>query len=576
MSEMKEWTLMFYFASDNPLAPGIVAQMKSIKYAGFHPEANVIAQFDPNTAGTPTHIFDFNHINKIRSHGAPNIGFNGNDPFVRNMIEDKLWRDQKDRDGKTLIKDRLKQKLAEEQNIDFDKFDFSPPMPPKDSSTKEMSPKESLESFLNFCCDNYPARHYMLFILGHGLVVGNDIFLFDEHAVDKSLSLKELGEVLANFREQIIRHDAKFELVGFHSCSVSSLEVAYELQGTANFMLASQSPAFIGSWPYRQILIRLFNDLVDKGAGIDVKEMLVKIFYFCLYNSMDFLLAGYSFDLCLCDLNKVSNMNEPLQELSKALIAGLEVSGDSEDSLEKDFILLSHLKSQSYWQEPYTDLYDFCLCLSKRCERSKKPGEEMSATLQAIHTACTNVMQQLVKGVEGDDDRFIVRSEFAGPEYQFSHGLSVFFPWSQPLGDNNILTQYKEYKFSKELEPSSWLSFLNKYFDKTMRNSRKSDSEKDVVQPKPRKVSARKQIEADLNEDIASLIYNGEGPLSMDSSLSVLKVNPLDGIGGDCTCGSIKNHLRDTRPRAEREKQADKKLIQVSDNFFQQFRMDDD
>ncbi len=37
----KEWTLMFYFASDNPLAAGIVSQLKSIKQAGFHPEINV-------------------------------------------------------------------------------------------------------------------------------------------------------------------------------------------------------------------------------------------------------------------------------------------------------------------------------------------------------------------------------------------------------------------------------------------------------------------------------------------------------------------------------------------------------
>src|SRR5215210_6662189 len=99
MAETKEWTLMFYFASDNPLAPGVVSQLKALKQAGFHPDANVIAQFDPQTEGTPTHIFDVNLINKLKHHGAPNIGFDGNDPFVRNLLEDKLWRDQKARDG---------------------------------------------------------------------------------------------------------------------------------------------------------------------------------------------------------------------------------------------------------------------------------------------------------------------------------------------------------------------------------------------------------------------------------------------------------------------------------------------
>ena len=563
MQEMKEWTIMFYFASDNPLAAGIIAQMKSIKYAGFHPQANVVAQFDPNTVGTPTHIFDINYIAKLKNHGAPNIGFESDDPFVRNMIEDKLWRDQKARDEKTLIRDAIKTKLKEKYKIEY-----NPPVPPNDRVPKrgaaksnliEPDPRQSLESFLNFCADNYPARHYMLFILGHGLVVANDIFLLDEHAEEKSLSLQGLREVLTTFKEQIQRHDAQFEFVGFHSCGVSSIEVAYELQGTANYMMASQSPAFVGSWPYRQILIRLFKDLVDSGAGISVKEMLVKIFYYCLYNSMDFLLAGYSFDLCLCDLNKVSVLNEPLQELSKALIAGLA------DPLANKFILLSHWKSQSYWQEAYTDLYDFCFCLSKRCEKYEESEGKMSDPLQAIHTACGNVMYQLEKGVEGNDDKFIVRAEFAGPAYQYSHGLSVFFPWSQPSQDSNIMTQYEEHKFSTALKPS-WVGFLEQYFKETMRDSRRSKGE----QPLPG-VNARAKAEADLEEDIASLIYNGEGSLSMDRSVDVLKVSPIDGTGNDCDCGSIKNHPHDTRPSRDRGKQAYDKVTLISDNFFQQF-----
>jgi hypothetical protein len=549
MQEMKDWTIMFYFASDNPLAPGIIAQMKSIKYAGFHPQANVIAQFDPNTVGAPTHIFDVNHIAKLKKPNVAKIGFEANDPFVRNMIEDKLWRDQKSRDD-IPIRDKIKKNLPK----------YDPPIPPSDRDPKtaaaagvppEPSPRDSLDSFLNFCCDNYPARNYILFILGHGLVVGNDIFLLDEHAKEKSLSLKGLGEVLVSFKEQIRRYGAQFQLVGFHSCSVSSIEVAYELQGTANYMLASQSPAFVGSWPYRQILIRMFNDLVTEGADIDVKKMLVRIFYYCLYNSLDFLLAGYSFDLCLCDLNRVSDLNGSLQELSRALTAGLA------DQLAKDVILLSHWKSQSYWQETYTDLYDFCLCLSKRCESASNPEGGMPETLQAIYTACGNVMQQLAQGVEGDDDKLIVRAEFAGPAYQYSHGFSIFFPWSEPSEDSNIMTQYQGYKFTGALQPS-WHSFLKEYFKETMRESRKSET------PPARMLTGREKEEAELNEDMASLIYNGEGTLS---GTSALKVTPIEGTGGECNCGSIKNYPHDTRPRREK---ADNKAFPLGEDFFEQ------
>src|SRR5258708_2267318 len=99
MSEMKEWTLMFYFASDNPLAPGIVSQLKTLKNAGYHHEVNVIAYFDPQPAGTPAHIFDVNAIYKLKRPHDNDIGFASDDPFVRDLIEDRLWGKEKARDG---------------------------------------------------------------------------------------------------------------------------------------------------------------------------------------------------------------------------------------------------------------------------------------------------------------------------------------------------------------------------------------------------------------------------------------------------------------------------------------------
>src|SRR5215510_13958291 len=90
----KEWTLMFYFASDNPLAISAVSQLKAIKDAGFQHDANVVAQFDPYTEGTPTHVFDVNVVNKLKKPNESNIGFSGVDPTVRSLVEDKLWRDE--------------------------------------------------------------------------------------------------------------------------------------------------------------------------------------------------------------------------------------------------------------------------------------------------------------------------------------------------------------------------------------------------------------------------------------------------------------------------------------------------
>ena len=70
---------------------------------------------------------------------------------------------------------------------------------------------------------------------------------------------------------------------------MSSLEVAYELKNTANYMLASQCPTSVGAFPYRQILIRVLKQLKDKKyEQQDVEEAISDIFDYCAYNSFDF------------------------------------------------------------------------------------------------------------------------------------------------------------------------------------------------------------------------------------------------------------------------------------------------
>lgn len=551
MTPMKEWTLMFYFASDNPLAPGVVSQLKAIKDAGFHPEVNVITQFDPHTVGTPTHVFDVNIIEKLKRPGDADIGFGDSiTPFVRNLLQDKLWRNQKTRNNDP-VREEYRRLLKEYYDVDYD-----PPLPPRASREgefetrrrrQEPNPKESLKEFLEFCRVRYPARHYMLFILGHGVVVGNDIFLFDEHADVQSLTLKELGEVLKDFKEEINAQRAELELISFHSCSVSALEVAYELEGTANYMLASQGPAFVGSWPYRQILIRIFKSQrrharatrdAKAARAESIRDLIIGIFYSCLYNSTDFLLAGYSFDLCLCNLNNISGVTGPIKQLAEALGVALPYApkretpavaeqgkpprlchfDNSVDLVARDLIQLAHLQAQSFWQESYTDLFDFCFCFSRlyRQYDERYSGEEWKDTVKtkllgkskAIHDACCAVMAVLKKAVlkkeevaayaaerdeplapgeyrdkrgDGKDDKkLIVRAAFAGPAFQYSHGLSVYFPWAQPSSDNPIVEEYPRYNFARA---TCWSVFLDKYFKATLRCTRKAEDQDEVHYP---------------------------------------------------------------------------------------------
>jgi hypothetical protein len=695
MPETKEWTIMFYFASDNPLAPSTVSQLKAIKDAGFHEDANVIAHFDPHTNDTPPHIFEVNLVNKLKArangnHSRSNIGFATNDPFVRNLVLDKLWDDEK-------IKDKIRETL---NTKDGPHIDFNPPKLTPEMS-RELDPKASLAGFLEFCGKEYPARHYILFIMGHGLAVGNDVFLFDENAIQPSfappiagngngagrseekkneppspqhfLTLKDLGIVLNEFKD----NHAKLELVGFHSCSMSGVEVAYELQGAANYMLASQGPAFVGSWPYKQMLIRVFNnldsssfvgsdivngadlvakfqagtdegslslanefrpntkdllksnngdkslkpalrsalvnelnDLLDKSdlhkrkefqvaglAGLaqqvmvqnpvgadlrwlnrmlltaafpnELKEkekptirgMLVKFFYYALYNSYDFQLAGYSFDLALCDLDNVKNLKDSIVKLSSSLRDGLD------DWVAQNLILLAHWESQSYYTENYTDLFDFCQRLEMKCADAQEASKTTPA-VKALRTACGEVMSKLAKGVKSDADtrneKIIVRSEFAGPLYQFSRGLSVLFPWCEP-SDRTFWehgperkgagTGYKGYIF----EETEWSKFLDDYFVKTQRKSQNDSPH---------------TLERDLLEEITAVIFNENGQLKhgpLDGMGLTKKHGATDTNGADCDCPTIKNFPGVTRDRPTESGDVSTKEVPISPNFHEGF-----
>jgi cysteine peptidase C11 family protein len=657
--EIKEWTVMFYLATDNPLAPGVISHLKAMKNAGYHPQVNVLAQFDPHGANFPVHVFDVNRMEKLKNPNRVNIGFAPNDSYVRNLVADKLWNDKGNKRIKRWVKDSVR---------------YTAPIPSR-TMMRDNDPQMSLRLFLDFCRRKYPARHYMLFILGHGLVVAGDVFLFDENGSRRkgksgplSLSLKELGKVLDGFSSNI-KHEGELELIGFHSCSMSGAEVAFELKDKANHMLAAQGPAYVGVWPYRQILIRLFNDLgrsvfsrddletnglIDKlktgrdatyryireqlsGNGgmelltehvvggrpeeklvgsvatrlehvlsdrqlftvfppaqptphevsrlinilknntpkkprmneeyvkwlnrqllmggltakartgytkANIKNLLVSIFKYCYFNSLDFQLAGYSCDLTLCNLRKVGEIEKPVHELVKAMTEGLSAESEEKDPVMRDLLLLAHWESQSFYEEKYTDLYDFCFCLKRKCRTSKH--------FNKIALACDAVMEKLKRGSNDDDDGVIVRSESCGPAYQYSHGLSVYFPWAEPVTNDTWRRQYRDFKFSRA---TGWRRFLKLYFKKTMRATQGDE-------PDSRdRCSFSAGLASDLLELLEDMstaaVFNDDGQLTKVGSKDPLgsgKSGSLDPTGSDCDCGSIKNyptisHARHKNPR---------------------------
>ncbi|HEX6648858.1 MAG TPA: clostripain-related cysteine peptidase [Pyrinomonadaceae bacterium] len=677
--QTKEWTLMFYFASDNPLASTIVSQLKALKDAGFHPDANVIARFDPHAVKTPVHTFDVNALNKFWYPGQSQVGFVRNNPYVRDLVLDRLWEDDKIRDLVT-------------KNVKGDPgTEFNPPRP-SPAMSGEQTPKEALPSFLNFCRDKYPARHYLLFILGHGQVVGNDTLLFDDNAAEHSVKLTELGQILRDFNTSVKREQDEpgvVEMIGLHSCSMSAMEVAYELHDAANYLLASQGPSYVGSWPYKQILLRIFNDLnsrlttddingthqgrngtesllkkladgeeaaalfvrgelehdtrtaldafktnkqvaedvikvvvrdlnqilddekiaranafmhvgatngisqlrnadlqgvnlrrfnrlllaeafpeIARYPKLDIEKLLNKIFYYCVYNSFDFQLAGYPYELCLTNLTKVPETRERINALADSLVAGLK---DETDLRARQIIQLAHLDAQSFYQEDYVDLYDFCFSFRNRVKETNiLPDSETAdgsiadtdvefkrkidpdSVLGKICQECKNMMDVLEKAKDPENakDHLILNAAFSGPAFQYSHGLSIYFPWSEPVADEMWDEHYAKYTLAKN---TNWRDFLAVYFERTMRKTRDDEMKAaGLTGPDSRDTGHRGALtDASTSEKVLALIGQvGAHVLAGDGGRlqkpgpdhPTGRFGPDDPTGAACNCATIKNY----------------------------------
>jgi hypothetical protein len=95
----------------------------------------------------------------------------------------------------------------------------------------------------------------------------------------------------------------------------------------------------------------------------------------------------------------------------------------------------------------FVDLRDFCDRLIVRYNQIGDYGK--------VVDLCEKVSEAI--------DKLVLTSSVAGAAFQFSYGISIYFPWS-------ILSpRYGNLAFPKE---THWLDFLRRYHEKTRRTSR--------------------------------------------------------------------------------------------------------
>jgi hypothetical protein len=163
-----------------------------------------------------------------------------------------------------------------------------------------------------------------------------------------------------------------------------------------------------------------------------------------------------------------------------------------------DAVKLARLEAQSYWGEIFVDLYDFCERLMKKCNEVVCSNNKLFVNLgcgESIpkkyrETDLLRVFREIARcciDITNEIERMVPVSYYIGAELQYSHGLSIFFPWTLPTepyfftqtanGDFTLRTVFDTYRHYSFSQDSGWGDFLKSFFKATLRKVRRSHRE---------------------------------------------------------------------------------------------------
>ena len=439
--EKAAWTVMVYLAGDNNLTSECMFALTEMKGATLSKDLNVIAQFDPNDPYLPSHRYEINLDNQNIYQDVVDCA-----RYYKNQKEVRFKKESRKARLLAARRAEARRKLRDAGLKELEQASLAAPKVDEviTDDTDTGSPI-TLYNFISFCLEEYPAERYMVVLSGHAGGTERDYLLKDESSA-RSLTFNELQQVFKQIKRD--RHGKLIDIVGMDNCLMSMAEICYELRDVAEIVVGCESFSPISGWPYRQILERLCADFVKpagKSGTVAAAKAIVEE-YVNFYSA--YWMAGLSVTQSALNVAKVDELHRLVNELAQAMEE--ELVAESKKKPHKpskhrfeNALVLAHWETQSYNGEQYVDLYDFCDCLQKR-EPSKEVAKRCETLKEFIAT------------------EFVLKSCYCGAIYQFSYGVSIYFPWA------NVVPSYWNLDFVDE-KTAGWGSFLKAYTRLTRR-----------------------------------------------------------------------------------------------------------
>jgi hypothetical protein len=288
-----------------------------------------------------------------------------------------------------------------------------------------MGSEQTLSEFLGFAKTNYPANKTAVIFWNHGggSVNGAE---FDENFESDSLTLDEMYNAFgANY--ELSAEKPPFELIGFDTCLMATVDVAYTFTDIGKYLVASQEVEPGNGWLYTDLAEDLGNN--PSMEGLEFGKVICDTYK----DGCELVGTQDNITLSVINLSKVSELLAAYNDFGKEALANACVDpaffshfgrvagvtenygGNTKEQGFTNMVDLGHLARQTYEMLPETS--DTVLAALENCVEYKVNG---LYRLEATGLSC-------YYSYNGDVDDYIGYANVGAGEafkYFYAYGLT--------------------------------------------------------------------------------------------------------------------------------------------------------
>lgn len=298
----------------------------------------------------------------------------------------------------------------------------------EDLGVVDMGSYQTLEDFIKWGVDNFPADHYFIDIWDHGggwhlkntrrafnVPVIGDIS-WDENT-GNFITTEQLGDVMA-YAAKAMGH--KVDLYGSDACLMGMAEVANQMSDSVSFSVGSEETEPGAGWPYNDFLQSWYAK--PNATAQDVAKSLVDTYVASYQGKEDVTMSAF-------DLSQIKLLNKTVKQLGSDI--------QSLNAKNRKSVMAASSASQRYAYADYVDL---------------------GSLVKNIKAAKVKIDDKDLQNVEDAISKFVIANADTSA-YAKSKGVSVWLPTTKY--DYKVYSdRYKKLVFNGNTKWNDTITFL--------------------------------------------------------------------------------------------------------------------